>query len=950
MKIPIKWLAEYIDLTGISDEKLSDLLTMSGTENEIVRNTASFSNIVVGEIKEITRHSNADKLQVTKTDVDKENGGVLQIVCGAPNIEVGQKVPVALPGASFGEFDIKEAEIRGVKSQGMLCSESELGISNDHLGIMILDNRAKIGANLSEALNIGGTVLEAEITPNRGDCLSIIGVAREVASVLEKNVKGTNFKSPEVKTKKKIKVEILEKDLCPRYIAKVIEGVKIGPSPRWMQDRLMSAGVRPISNIVDITNYVMLEWGQPLHAFDARKIAGKIIVRKAKAGEKHITLDGVERNLCKSDLVIADTQKVIALAGVMGGLNSEVTEKTETVVLEAAVFNPTSVRKTAQRLALRSEASNRFEKEISLKLPEIAIERAAELLIETGGGKAGENTDILSRWVWTQHVGMRLSRLNKFMSLTIPEEKSVDILKSLGFEVEKFDFKKEARSHVGKPYVFGASYKTHGDMAFDCSYLTDYIYSRIGKFIGYTSLAQYELGEKVDKNDLRPGDILFIKGHINKSVTDHYFIPGKEGEYNKVSLEKPKEVGHNAIYIGNGRIVHATHFDYDEKTKKWSKIKSAKQKVVEEDAAKFLNHPEYLGSRRYIAFPDDFLAITVPWWRLDVSIEEDIFEEIGRIYGYEKLPSTLPCGALPIFEEDEERMLMGKIKQIFSGIGFSEVNNYSFISEKQLLSVGENPKKTLEIANPLSPEQEYMRTSLTPSLLSDAVINQDNYDSFKIFEIASVYKPTKDELPKEDPMLGMLIRSNRKGSAPAYFEAKGAIELLAKKLNLSEIDFREEGDAIGIPGQSAAIYIADRKIGYLEMVKEKIRDDYGIKTPVAVAEIEINKLLSYLGKVIKYQSISRFPLAIRDVNLLFSQKISAKNIKDNLSKIKIQELLKTEIIDIFESESLPEGQKSVTIRLVFGSNKKTLIDAEVLGYLKEIITTLSSSLGAKERV
>jgi phenylalanyl-tRNA synthetase beta chain len=246
MKIPITWLSEYVDLTGVTDEKLSRVLTMSGTENEIVKDNADFPNIVVGEIKEIEKHSNADKLQVTKTDVGKDNGGILQIVCGAPNIAVGQRVPVALVGAEMGEFEIKEAEIRGVKSYGMLCSESELGISDDHSGIMLLDARAKIGAGLSGALNIGGTVLEAEITPNRGDCLSIIGVAREAAAALGGKVKGTNFKIPGIKSDKKIKVEVLEKDLCPRYIAKVVEGVKIGPSPKWMQDRLSAAGIRPI--------------------------------------------------------------------------------------------------------------------------------------------------------------------------------------------------------------------------------------------------------------------------------------------------------------------------------------------------------------------------------------------------------------------------------------------------------------------------------------------------------------------------------------------------------------------------------------------------------------------------------------------------------------------------------------------------------------------------------
>jgi phenylalanyl-tRNA synthetase beta chain len=332
----------------------------------------------------------------------------------------------------------------------------------------------------------------------------MVGIAREAAAVFNRKLQNLKVEKPEVKSKKAIKVEVAEKELCPRYIAKVVEGLKIGPSPKWMQDRLAAAGVRPINNVVDVTNYVMLEWGQPMHAFDMSKVDGKIVVRRAKEGEKLTTLDGVERKLTKEDLVIADGGKVIGLAGVMGGLNSEVTEKTTTVVLEAAVFDRTRVRRTAQRLALRSEASNRFEKGIPLGLPEIAIERAAKLLTEIPGGLAGitpivkpiagPSVDALSKWIWTWRVGLELSRLKKFLGIDISSEKAIEILKGLGFEAEKFDFKAAARSQVGKPYILGASYKTHGDMAFDCSYLTDYLYSRIGQFIGHTSLAQYELG------------------------------------------------------------------------------------------------------------------------------------------------------------------------------------------------------------------------------------------------------------------------------------------------------------------------------------------------------------------------------------------------------------------------------------------------------------------------
>jgi phenylalanyl-tRNA synthetase beta subunit len=947
MKIPISWLSEYVDLTGVTDVRLSDVLTMSGTENEIVKGTTDFPNIVVGEIKKIEKHPNADKLQITKTDVGKNNGGVLQIVCGAPNISVGQKVPVALLGADMGEFEIKEAEIRGVKSYGMLCSESELGISDDHTGIMILDARAKIGVGLADALNIGGVVLVAEITPNRGDCLSVIGVAREAAATLGRKIKGINFKTESVKTSRKMNVSVLEKEICPRYIAKVVEGVKIGPSPKWMQDRLSAAGVRPISNMVDVTNYVMLEWGQPLHAFDGDKISGKIIVRKAKAGEKLITLDGVERTLKTSDLVIADTKRAIALAGVMGGQNTEVTEKTKTVVLEAAVFDPVSVRKTAQRLSLRSEASSRFEKGIPLALPEISIERAAELLVKTGGGKAGEKVDVLSQWIWTQHVGMRLSRINTLMGIEIPAERSLEILHSLGFEACKFDFKKESRSHVGKPYVWGASYRTHGNMAFDCSYLTDYIYSQIGIFIGHTALAQFELGKTVKDADLQPGDVLFLKGHIDKSVTDHYFIPNGAGGVKKVNLSAPKEIGHCAIYIGDGRLIHARHYGSDKKTGEWKKLTTGK--VVEEGVESFTKHPEYLGAKRYIDAPYDYLSITVPWWRLDVSIEEDIFEEIGRIYGYDKLPSYLPSGVLPAFEDNQEHKMIGEIKNILLGVGCFEVYNYSFISKKQVESIGVDTKNVVKIANPINPEQEYMRPSLVSSLLADAVTNQDNFEEFNIFEIASVYSPAKKEQTHEAQKLGLVSKSKGKGSR-AYYALKGVIENMARKLHLGKLEFRSDSINYLSQGQSATIYIEGTKIGYLGMVNDRVGNLYGLKTPIAVAEVEIPVLVKYFGKVSKYRSISRFPESKRDINLIFKSNTRAQDIENTLSKIEINNLRKVEIVDIYEGGNLPEGEKSVTIRMVFGASDRTLEEAETKTYMDQIVSILKKKFETKERI
>lgn len=937
MRIPFEWLSEYVDLKGITPHELSDALNLTGTENEVISEMKDFPGVVVGEILEITKHPNADKLQITKTKVGKND--VRQIVCGATNIEVGQKVPVALPGALIGDFEIKEAELRGVKSQGMLCSEAELGISDDHAGIMILNPTSKVGEDLGKALSSGGVVLEAELTPNRTDCFSVIGIARESAATMGRKLKNLSFKTVAETSKKKVAIEVKEKELCPRYITKVVEGIKVQESPKWLQQRLQEAGVRPINNIVDVTNYVMLEWGQPLHAFDESKISGKIVVRKAKSEEVIETLDGVKRKLTTKDLVIADNKKSIAVAGVMGGINSEVTEKTKTIVLEAAVFDGTSVRKTAQRLGIRTEASSRFEKGIPLSLPELAIERAAQLITETAGGKAGKKNEALSQWIWIQHVGLRLSRLEQFLGIKIPTEEVISIMESLGFTAEKFDFKKEARKHIGKPYVLGARFKTHGDMAFDCSYLTDYVYSLIGRFIGYTSLAQFELGTPVSDEDLKPGDVLFVNGVIDKSVTTHYFVPDGEGGYKKIELSSPKKVGHNALYIGDGRVVHAKHFNYDFNKKKW--VKGKKAEVVEEDLEIFTQNPEYLGARRFVEDPTDWIAIDVPWWRMDVKIEEDILEEVARIYGLEKIPSAIPSGNLPVFEENKTVNLSEKTRQILTGTGYSEVINYSFISEEELKKVAD-VSGALKIFNPISPQTEYLRTTLSASLLKNVALNQDNYENFNLFEIGAVYLKNKENQPNEIQKLCLASFVSGKKKIDAFYEIKGALEVLFEKFNVVAA-FKKAEVAYLEKGQTAKIVINGIEIGYIGMTNEKTINDFSLKQPVGIAELDLDKLYSLSDEKISYKPVSRYPGATRDLSLVFDKKVNAEEIMASVKNNGI--LLLSEITDIYE---LAEGEKSVTIRLRFGSPERTLSEAEISEKVEQVLKDLSK-LGSKLR-
>ena len=973
MKIPLSWLSEYVEIKNLSDKEISEGLRFSGTENFLEQAT-SFEKIVVGKIVKINKHPDADKLKVATVEITKNNKDNLQIVCGASNIKAGQKVPVALLGARLGELEIQKVVIRGVASSGMLCSEKELGLGEDHSGILILKDEAKIGAsfvdylgknteksNSSTSLERG--VIDAEITPNRGDCLSLIGIAQEVSSVFKKKLSLPKFRKMDISSQKRVDVEVLEKDLSPRYIAKVVEAIKVRPSPTWLRNRLLSAGVRPISNVVDVTNYVMLELGQPLHAFDFDKVLGKktsgkkvqnpkIVARRAKKDEKIITLDGVKRDLSLDDLVIADAKKPIAIAGVMGGRSTEVDENTKNIIFEAAVFDSESVRKTAKRLSNRTEASNRFEKGVPLNLPEIAIERATELLLEisekqnTKKLKVGANTDILSAWIWIQRIGLDFFRIKKLLGVDIKEKEVFDILTRIGFFVEKFDFKKEARKHTGKPYVFGAKFKTHGEMAFDCSYLTDYIYSQIGQFIGYTSLAQYEIGTPVRDEDLIPGDVLFLKGHIDKSVTDHYFVPCGNNKYRKVLLDTPKEVGHNALYIGNGRIIHARSYQYS--SGKWKKLPPKNAVVVEEDVSVFLDNPEYLGARRYVKNPNSYIKIIAPWWRLDVKTEEDVLEELVRIYGYEKMPQTLPSGQIPIPSRNYFLELSSDFKKSLTKRGYSELISYSFVPKSYI--AGSEKKDVLKILNPISSEQSYMRTSLIPSFLEAVAKNQENFEQIKIFEIAKTY--TKDS---EKEKLAILAKLNTKDIDSLFLELKGVVEVLIGSTIKKEILLKKGGEGSFFEeGQSAKIMLEKKEIGVIGIISRENLEKFGIKGKVAVTEISFDDLLLHFPPKVMYTPPSRYPHSIRDVNLLFKKEVTALEIIDLLKKDKPRFLLDFRILDIYrgtkssKEKTLSADKKSVTIRLVIGSTERTLVEEEIKNTEYLILKKLSL-LGAEAR-
>ena len=546
MKASVEWLREYSDI-DVSCEELGDILTMTGSKvEEIDQKGNDIKNVVVGKILEIKKHPNADKLVVTKVDIGNET---LQIVTGAKNIKENDIVPIAKDGAELpGGKKIVKSPLRGIDSCGMMCSVGELGLDiKDYPnqiedGIMILPKSYEkdLGKDIVDVLNLREEVIDFEITPNRPDCLSIEGLGRETAASLGKTFKNPRKNLDELKIEDKneiegLKVDITAPDLCYRYIARVVKNVKIGPSPEWMVRRLKACGVRSINNIVDITNYVMLELGQPMHAFDINSIEGKhITVRRAKNGEKITTLDEVERTLDENDLVIADEKKPVAIAGVMGGLNSEIEETTKTVVFESAMFYGGNVRKTAKKVGLRTESSSRFEKGLSSENTLRAINRAVELVELLGAGEPVDGKiDVYPTKQKINKIKLDVDRINNLLGTKISKQEMIDILEKIDIKVEN-DF-------AIAPYF-----------RMDLEFVAD-IAEEIARFYGYDKLdttlikAATTLGvrTKEQKIEKKIEDVL-----VNNGLSEIYtygFVGEKDLEKSKIR----KELIENAITITN---------------------------------------------------------------------------------------------------------------------------------------------------------------------------------------------------------------------------------------------------------------------------------------------------------------------------------------------------------------------------------------------------------------
>lgn len=791
MKVPYNWLKDYVDI-NVSPKELGDKLTLTGSQlEELVVQGDVIQNVVTCKINKIEKHPDAEKLSICQVDIGTEE---IQIVTAATNMKEQDIVPVALHGSTLADGSkIKKGKLRGEVSNGMFCSEEELGIAGDEPvhGLMILPADTKIGADIKEVLGLNKAILDFEITSNRPDCLSMVGMARETAAALRTTYKMPNL-DYEAKCSENISDELtveVKDSLCNRYIARGIKNVKVQPSPGWMQERLLEAGIRPINNIVDITNFVMLEIGEPMHAFDKREITtNKIVVERAKDKEKFTTLDEVERELDDSMLCIKDGGNTIGLAGIMGGLNSEIKEDTTEVVFECANFDGTNIRVNSKKLNLRTEASSRFEKDIDPNLAEIAINRACSLICELNAGEVMEGT------------------------------------------VDVYNNKKEAST-----------------VTVDSNW--------VNNFLG-TDLSKEEMKRCLDSVDL----------------------------FTEINGEN--------------------------------------------------------------------LVVTASTFRVDIAIREDIAEEIARIYGYEKIPTTI----FKVSTEREPRyrkgMLDNRVVLLATGSGLNQSISYSFVSPKVFdkinLPEDSELRKVVKIKNPLGEDYSVMRTSTLPSIMESLGRNYSRNNSYvRLFEMGKVYIPNEDEtkLPIEKNTLTIGMYGDCD-----YLELKGVVENITEGLGIKNVKYERESENVSYhPGKTAKIVVARNNAGTLGEVHLDVCENYGLDVPCFVAELDLDVLYENADMDKKYKALPKFPAVTRDIALLVDDSLLVQEIDETIKKAGGNLVEKVELFDIYKGKQIPEGKKSIAYAIWYRDESKTLTDKDVNKVHEKILKSLEYKLGATLR-
>ncbi|HEX7013485.1 MAG TPA: phenylalanine--tRNA ligase subunit beta [Steroidobacteraceae bacterium] len=788
MKVSLHWLRDWVD-PGTDARELAQGLTMSGLEIEALTPAAPpMSGIVVGEVKAVAKHPDAEKLSVCRVSTGKEE---LQIVCGAPNVREGMKAPLALVGAKLPDgMRIGRAKLRGVESFGMLCSARELGLSEDASGLLELPAELETGKDLVAALGLDDVILEVNLTPNRGDCMSVVGVAREVAALRKTHLRGPAIKPVEAKISDRFPVRLEAGSGCPKFVGRVIRGIRPGAkSPFWMQERLRRAGLRPISAVVDVTNYVMLELGQPMHAYDLSKLSGAVVVRFAQSGEKLTLLDGSVVELSPDVLMIADERTLLGMAGVMGGEDSGISDATTDVFLEVAYFDPGTVAGRGRRYGLITDASQRFERGVDPQLQERAIERATELLLACAGGAAGpvSVTQSGSGLPSRAPIKLRHRRVQHVLGAKVPAEATADCLRRLGMELDS--------------------------------------------------------------------------------------APGSEHEW----------------------------------------------------------------------------TVKPPSWRFDLTIEEDLIEEVARLYGFENIPETSEALVLEMRPWTETRVRIERASDLLVDRGYQEVINYAFT--EAALQSALFPETALALTNPISADLGVMRVSLWPGLIQALRSNQRRQQQrVRLFEVGRRY--TRDGETEVIAGIAAGPALPEQWDAPTraidFFDMKSDVEaLLALTGAAEEFRFTAERHSALHPGQSARIHRGDRPVGWLGALHPEHLKRLDLTYPAFVFELEVAGALA--REVPAFQEISRYPAIRRDIAVIVDEALPVEALRQTVRESAGALLKELTVLSVYQGPQIKKGKKSIALGLQLQDTSRTLTDAEADALKAQVVEQLGQKFGATLR-
>ncbi|MGO1297928.1 MAG: phenylalanine--tRNA ligase subunit beta [Vibrio sp.] len=794
MKFSETWLREWVNPAVTTDE-LTHQVTMAGLEvDDVLPVAGEFSGVKVGQVVECAQHPDADKLRVTKIDVGADE--LLDIVCGAPNCRQGIKVAVATVGAVLpGDFKIKKAKLRGQPSHGMLCSFTELGIDIESDGIMELADDAVLGTDFREFLGLNDVTIDVDLTANRADCFSIRGLAREVGVLNRTDVSELEFTSVAETIADTVAVDVQAPAACPRYLSRVIKNVDASAqSPLWMQEKLRRCGIRSVDAIVDVTNYVMLEQGQPIHAFDLAKIEGGVVVRMATAGEKLTLLDGSETELQEGTLVVADHTKALALAGIFGGQDSGVSTATQDIMLECAFFTPAAIRGRAREYGLHTDSSLRFERGVDYQLQAVAMERATQLLVEICGGDVAPvvTAEAQAELPQANKVALRRSKLDDLLGHHIVDADVVEILQRLGLTVTSTESGWEA---------------------------------------------------------------------------------------------------------------------------------------------------------------------TAPSWRFDIAIEQDLIEEVGRIYGYDNIPNQSPVAALSMNRHKEANMPLKRVRDLLVDRGFHEAITYSFVEpEQQKLTVpGIEP---LVLPNPISADMSAMRLGLIQGLLNTVVRNQKRQQPrVRLFEYGLRFTPdtTAENGMRQEPMLAGVLAGSRSEehwdiatATVDFFDLKGDVEsILELTANDKAYHFEAVKHPALHPGQSAAVILDGKQVGVIGTVHPELERKFGLNGRTVVFEIEWNAIATRV--IPEAVNLSKFPANRRDIAVVVDDNTASDAIVQACKNAGGDLLKDAQLFDVYVGKGVDDGKKSLAIALTLQSTERTLEEADINASVDAIVSAIGEQFGATLR-